>query len=249
MKKLIVNADDYGLTFGVCDGIIKACRDGIVRSTTVMINMPDIEKKLDMIKKCANIGMGVHLNVTCGKSVENPKEVASLLDEEGNFWRKPDLVIQKGNLGEVEKEWTAQIEKCKKLGIKITHLDTHHHAHAKKELTEIYFNLAKKYNLPARVNNMEMAQRFKAGGVRTPDYFIEEFYADRVNVENFIEIIKNLKEGVTEICSHPGVVDEELRVISSYKDYRTNELAVYTNPDIKNLIEKENISLIGFANL
>ena len=64
IKRLIVNADDYGLSEGVCLGILKAHRDGILTSTTCMMNMENIEKYLEMTKDYPNLGLGVHLNIT-----------------------------------------------------------------------------------------------------------------------------------------------------------------------------------------
>ena len=59
IKRLIVNADDYGLSEGVCLGILKAHRDGILTSTTCMMNMENIEKYLEMTKDYPNLGLGV----------------------------------------------------------------------------------------------------------------------------------------------------------------------------------------------
>lgn len=246
MKKLIVNADDYGLTYGVCKGIIKACNDGIVRSTTVMINMPEIENKIELLNYCNNLKTGVHLNVTCGEPVSDPKDVPTLLNETGSFWRKPDIVIEKADISQVEKEWTAQIEKALKLGLKISHIDTHHHSHTKPQLTDIYMKLAKKYNIAARSNNPVMAEHFRQNGIKTTDYFIEEFYGDKVSKENFIKIINNLSDGSTEVCSHPAFIDDELVKISSYREYRLNELETYIDKDILNLITQNNIEITSF---
>ena len=81
IKRLIVNADDYGLSEGVCLGILKAHRDGILTSTTCMMNMENIEKYLEMTKDYPNLGLGVHLNITVGKPLTN----VSFVDEKGNF--------------------------------------------------------------------------------------------------------------------------------------------------------------------
>ena len=81
IKKLIVNADDFGLSEGVCLGILKAHRDGILTSTTCMMNMENIEKYLEMTKAYPNLGLGVHLNITVGK----PLTKVSFIDEKGNY--------------------------------------------------------------------------------------------------------------------------------------------------------------------
>lgn len=249
MKKLIVNADDFGLTQGVCAGITKSYNEGIIRSATVMINIPDIEKKIQDLKFCKDIGVGLHLNVTYGVPVSGPEEVKSLLSENGSFWRTPNLVISHAKTEDVEKEWAAQIEKCLRLGLKIGHIDTHHHTHIKEPLTPVYLKLAKKYNLAARTNDEAMAHRFRKEGVKTTDYFVQDFYGDKVSKENFISIINNLQDGSTEICSHPALIDEELVKVSSYVTERLEELKTYTDAGIIKLISEENIELINFTKL
>ena len=124
IKKLIVNADDFGLSEGVCLGILKAHRDGILTSTTCMMNMENIEKYLEMTKAYPNLGLGVHLNITVGK----PLTKVSFIDEKGNFKSRDTyknreaIVLQE----ELYQEWKAQIEKFIKItGHKPTHLDSH----------------------------------------------------------------------------------------------------------------------------
>ena len=91
IKKLIVNADDFGLSEGVCLGILKAHRDGILTSTTCMMNMENIEKYLEMTKAYPNLGLGVHLNITVGK----PLTKVSFIDEKGNIKIEKRLYYKK----------------------------------------------------------------------------------------------------------------------------------------------------------
>ena len=93
IKKLIVNADDFGLSEGVCLGILKAHRDGILTSTTCMMNMENIEKYLEMTKAYPNLGLGVHLNITVGK----PLTKVSFIDEKTRF-KKCENVTAKSAL-------------------------------------------------------------------------------------------------------------------------------------------------------
>ena len=128
IKRLIVNADDYGLSEGVCLGILKAHRDGILTSTTCMMNMENIEKYLEMTKDYPNLGLGVHLNITVGKPLTN----VSFVDEKGNFKSRDTYTNREAIVSQEElyQEWKAQIEKfIKIMGHKPTHLDSHHHVH------------------------------------------------------------------------------------------------------------------------
>ena len=82
IKKLIVNADDFGLSEGVCLGILKAHRDGILTSTTCMMNMENIEKYLEMTKAYPNLGLGVHLNITVGKPLTKVSFIKEISNQE-----------------------------------------------------------------------------------------------------------------------------------------------------------------------
>ena len=107
IKRLIVNADDYGLSEGVCLGILKAHRDGILTSTTCMMNMENIEKYLEMTKDYPNLGLGVHLNITVGKPLTN----VSFVDEKGNFKSRDTYTNREAIVSQEElyQEWKAQI--------------------------------------------------------------------------------------------------------------------------------------------
>ena len=73
--KLIVNADDYGMTKGVNLGIIEAHKNGIVTSTTLMVTMPEVEHGLALSKDYPNLGIGLHLNCTLGKPLTDCKSL------------------------------------------------------------------------------------------------------------------------------------------------------------------------------
>ena len=156
IKKLIVNADDFGLSEGVCLGILKAHRDGILTSTTCMMNMENIEKYLEMTKAYPNLGLGVHLNITVGK----PLTKVSFIDEKGNFKSRDTyknreaIVLQE----ELYQEWKAQIEKF----IKIT-------GHKLKSNRAVVLKLAHEYDLPIRQETY-LQKDFE------PVYFEELFY-------------------------------------------------------------------------
>mgnify|MGYP000435350747 CR=1 FL=1 len=90
-------------------GILKAHRDGILTSTTCMMNMENIEKYLEMTKDYPNLGLGVHLNITVGKPLTN----VSFVDEKEILNQEILIQIEKLSLSQEElyQEWKAQIEK------------------------------------------------------------------------------------------------------------------------------------------
>ena len=132
MKLLIVNADDFGRSPGVNQGILDAHTQGIVTSTTVMINLPDAAPGLDLLQQHApDLGTGLHLNLTSGRPVSGPDRVRSLVNDSGAFYTIGEWAaqIETFDPDHVQREITAQIERFISLtGQPPDHLDAHHHA-------------------------------------------------------------------------------------------------------------------------
>jgi chitin disaccharide deacetylase len=153
-KRLIVNADDYGRTAGVSDGILQAHREGIVTSTTAMMNMPGIERPLRMARQEPDLGLGVHLVFTAGQPVLPPDEVPTLVDSSGHFltvdvWQTS---LGRMDLSELWAEWQAQIVMFHGVFVaKPDHLDCHHFIYLQPPIFELYLRLAQQERVPARV--------------------------------------------------------------------------------------------------
>jgi len=154
MKLLIVNADDFGWTEGVNRGIVDAHRDGIVTSTSLLANGAAFANAVQLARENPALGVGVHLNLSDGPPILRRWEVSSFADKRGQFWARPGNLFMrrwagKLRLGEVEREWAAQIERVRNAGIAITHLDGHKHVHMIPGLFSIALRLAQRYSIPA----------------------------------------------------------------------------------------------------
>src|SRR5262245_60919462 len=90
-RTLIVNADDFGLTEGVSRGILEAHARGIVTSTTLLVNRGVGGQQLEQLRG-SGLGVGLHVNLTLGAPVSDPRRVPSLIDVEGRFVRDPAAV-------------------------------------------------------------------------------------------------------------------------------------------------------------
>lgn len=198
-QKLIVNADDFGLTPGVNYGIIEAFKYGILTSTTLMINQPFVEHAIDLKKKYRNLGVGIHITFDKGKALIGK---SSLTDENGTLLKFP-LLKEKGKEEDFYAEAKKQIEKFIELvGEKPTHIDSHHHIHMKIPGAIIAIEkLSKEYDLNFRKNEI----------------LIEDFYDELVNLEKLLEMLKNKKSSTVELMCHPGYIDFELLETSSYR--------------------------------
>ena len=86
----------------------------------------------------------------------------------------------------------------------------------------------------------------RAAGVRTPDHFIDRFYAEKVSFETLEEILEGLPEGTSELMCHPGFVDEQLEAGSTYVAERVWEVEVLRDPAIRQLVRAKSIQLVGY---
>jgi predicted glycoside hydrolase/deacetylase ChbG (UPF0249 family) len=133
-KQLIINADDYGWGKKLTDTIIECHLNGIVTSTTLMVNMPASEYAAKRALGFSLLSVGVHLNLTEGTPILPYREVPDLVNEQGVFPGNSTQSIRlwrygKNIFNQVYRELSAQIEYCQFLGITPSHCDSHHGIH------------------------------------------------------------------------------------------------------------------------
>lgn len=229
--KVLFNADDFGLTKGVTDGIIKAHTDGVVNSATLMMNGKALDYAVSEAKKHPSLKVGIHLVLTWGKPISN--DVPALIHSDGTFkYKNTFQSMDAPDTSEVEKEWEAQIDAFLKTGVPLHHIDSHHHIHGWEPLKEVVIKLARKYNVPVRF--VESLKDY-------PDILLTEalwldFYSDGIDL-NIFDKLKKLNAASVEIMTHPAIVDEDLRQVSSYTDKRPKELDILCSLDVPSWVE------------
>lgn len=152
MKRLIVNADDFGYTRGTNAGIIRGFRDGIITSTTIMANGAAFENAVDHAKENPTLGVGVHLVLVGEASVEPARMIPSLASSEGRLPATLGELIRKLFAGAVRgedlaRELRAQIGKVFRAGIRPTHLDSHKHTHSHPKVMEQVAQVAEEFGI------------------------------------------------------------------------------------------------------
>jgi predicted glycoside hydrolase/deacetylase ChbG (UPF0249 family) len=153
-KKLIINADDYGRSPGVSRGILQAHREGIVTSTTAMINQPQVEAQLAEALTCPELGMGLHLVFSAWRPILPPEAIPSLVDSDGSFLSQHDLWARAEDVSpaHLRAELAAQLELFVAWAGRLPdHLDCHHFVHLYPPFFQVYADLAAKFHLPLRV--------------------------------------------------------------------------------------------------
>jgi predicted glycoside hydrolase/deacetylase ChbG (UPF0249 family) len=269
---LIVNADDFGLTESVSRGILQAHREGILTSTTFMVNFPWAPDMAPLLAEAPRLGVGVHLNLTTGAPLLPPEQVPTLVAGDGAFSKSMLRMFTRVDVADVRREWAAQIERgTQLLGRLPTHLDTHRYLHGHPRFAAVLIDLARTYKIPAvrclyPGPDLAMSQMFQAwnpvrfmveralrrsaeltaeSGLHRPAATL----AGDFDLPELLAKLDTVGARVAELVSHPGLVDEQLRSLSSMQEHREEELAALTAPAARAKIAERGITLITFADL
>lgn len=240
--KLIVNADDFGMSRGVNLGIIEAHKNGIVTSTTLMVTMPEVEQALLLAKDCPNLGIGLHLNCTLGKPLTDCK---SLIKDSGEFYKPRENPNQAlFDEEEIYREFSAQYDLfVRQVGRKPTHLDSHLYAH------QVY-SKAKAAALRLANEKGIAIREFQAEGYEPTVFYGDFKYKEGETIAELMEKLVGdtpiLNSETVELMCHPAYVDNALFTMSTYTIGRIKELDILTSEEAKSFVKKNNIELINF---
>lgn len=263
MKRLIINADDFGYSRGVNYGIVDSHRAGILTSTTIMAGMPGFAHAVELAREVPTLGIGIHLTLTCGRPVLSGHK--TLVDDTGafprlGFYEDPETEV---SADEVRSEWTAQIERVLDAGIKPTHLDSHHHIHTYKDLWEVFVELAHAYRLPVR-ESAPIRPQVDLGDLGHPDCLIDPINPSGVD---FSMPFDAYREGMlrgtvrqldkafetnecVELMAHPAYVDHLLFTSSSFNAHRAVEADLLQSAEARDAVEQlGDVELVSFKAL
>jgi hypothetical protein len=269
-KLLIIHADDAGLSHSENQATIQALSTGSVNSYSIMVPCPWFHEMALFAKTHPQFDHGVHLTLTC--EWENYKfgpvlpvhEVPSLVDENGHFPKKRDVLKKQASATEVAKELSAQIEKALSYGLRPTHIDSHMYSvGSDSAFFEVYRELGKKYNLPVQVN----AQLLSMVGL-DPDTIIQEgdFVVDQVHLgsydhfekgqlgNQYMDILDNLAEGLNVILIHTAFDNREMQGVTINHPnfgsaWRQIDFDTFTSEAVKSKIEENGIKLITWGEI
>jgi hypothetical protein len=250
-RLLIVNADDFGRSAGVDNGIVRAHGEGIVTSTTFMTNAPGTPHAAALARATPSLDLGVHLVLTYARPLSDPARIPSLVRADGSFWRPSELLARPIDRKEALIEYRAQYGRARQLiGREPTHIDTHHWVHDHPALSWAVCELARETGAAARSHTPAQRDEYRAKGVRTPDHFTREFqHPGHIEVADLLALLARVEDGVTELMCHPGEPDPELVATSAYARERPIELATLTDARVRAALDQRRIKLATFAEL
>lgn len=258
--KLLVQADDYGITRGVSKGIIYGIEHGIIRNTGIFTNMPWSEECAKWIDPFSSkIALGIDLNLTTGSPLCDKDMIPSLVNSDGSFHsssesRKLDAELGSChvNIDEAYMELTAQIEKYIEL-FKRKPDYIHSHAYTTIEIEKLESQLAKQYGIPYCSDIMNEYVGIGVGEYRIPWYNKPATLENQANSSLKDYIISNekelLKKDYVMLIGHMGYVDEDLLRMSSYSLYRAMDLAAVIDEEIICWVKENSVDLITYKEL
>jgi hopanoid biosynthesis associated protein HpnK len=150
--RLIINADDFGISDEVNEAVIRAYKDGVLTSTSLMVTGAAFEQAVRLAHENPGLAVGIHLVTVVGKSVLSHTEIPTLVDREGNFSNNPTAAGLKYFFSvrarrELRKELAAQFEKFRSTGLPLSHIDGHLHLHVHPVIFDAALKLGAKYGV------------------------------------------------------------------------------------------------------
>jgi hopanoid biosynthesis associated protein HpnK len=282
VPRLIVNADDFGLTSGVNRAILEAHRRGIVTSATLMACGARFAEAVQLAAQAPTLSVGCHVLLIDARPLLAGQEIPSLVlkNTGGEAQFRNSMLHFAGralarhlDADEIEAEIIAQIRKLQQAGIQVSHLDSHKHTHLFPAVFRPMLRAAQKCGVRAVRNAFEplfvagtrqwkrrfqlrilsayqksFRQALAESGLVSPDACIGVAATGGLDFHRFRALVENLPDGTWELVTHPGYNDRELDAVNTrLRASRETELALLTSGAVKELLERERIELISYA--
>jgi predicted glycoside hydrolase/deacetylase ChbG (UPF0249 family) len=269
-KLLIINADDLGVAHSEDVATFAALDRSLISSATVMVPCPWFTEVAAYAKSHPQADLGLHLTLTAEWDAYRWGPVApralvpSLVGPEGYFYPDSDSVTKHAHPEEVEIELRAQIERAKSMGLNPSHLDAHMHVlYRTPELFDVFQKVARDYRLPIRMarNDSLFSSKIEQMQRQDPNAPIPDaIYSPGADVpadhwvDYYVNHIRNLQPGVTEVFVHLAHDDAETQAIMvNHADWgatwRQREFDTVSNPAIRKAVEENHVIVIGWRDI
>jgi len=268
-RQLIVNADDFGFTPDVNQGIVEAHRRGILTATTLMANGAAFDDAVRLAHETPSLDIGCHLVLIGGRSLLTGRAYPLTVPRLAAALAGRDL--------RAYDELKAQVRRIVEAGLRPTHLDTHKHTHLAPPVLDAVARIGEEFGIrwvrrpfdfpmsslrgaiPAmkRVTSQALGllrRRFQRvlerHSCRTTDHFAGFQITGRFHTAELVELLAMLPEGSTELMCHPGLCGEALRgARTRLKESRERELEALIAPEVRAALERNQVKLTGYAGL
>ena len=273
-RLLVINADDMGLTPGVCRAVERAHADGVVSSTSVLAVGAAFERAATAVRDAGRLALGAHLAMVGeDRPLLSAREVPTLVDREGRFPLSYRTVVARGAAGRIDaddvaREFRAQLERVRGIGVPVTHLDTHQHTHLWPAVAAVVVELAREagircVRLPesrrrgplavgVRLLAARLRRRLDRAALVTTDAYAGLDEAGHLDGERFAVALRQLTDGgavTAEVNTHPGEAGESELTRFDWGYRWGDELAMLTAPSTRAQVERLGWRLGTFADV
>ncbi|AGA28596.1 carbohydrate deacetylase [Singulisphaera acidiphila] len=225
---LIVNADDFGLSDGVNQGVIRAYEEGLVTSASLMTGGAAAEDAAAYARLNPELSVGLHL------------DFGEWLFRDGDWHQTRQVVPLPNDRAASASEAARQIDRFLQIvGRPPTHLDSHQHAHRDEPLRSVVLEAAQRWGIPVRHAHPEVRYCGRFYGQTSRG----EPFPQAITAENLVGILNGLPEGWTELACHPGLGNDAPAV---YRTERADEVAALCAPSVRSSLAETGIALRSF---
>jgi chitin disaccharide deacetylase len=229
-RRLIVNADDFGQSAGINEGIVWCHGAGIVTSASLMVRWPWSWAAAIYARQRPDLSVGLHV------------DLGEWVCRDG-AWLPVYAVASRSDAPAIKAEILGQLETFERLVERPpTHLDSHQHVHAAEPARSIVAEIGARLGVPCRRGSDRVAH-------------CGEFYGqthdgrplnDAISVEHLIEILKTMPAGTTELSCHPGLRHD---APGMYVAEREQEIRALCDPRVRAAIQDQGIELVSFGDI
>ncbi|PKQ16548.1 MAG: hopanoid biosynthesis associated protein HpnK [Actinobacteria bacterium HGW-Actinobacteria-7] len=268
-RELVVNADDFGWSHSVNEGIVECHQTGIVTRTSILATGWAFEHAVELAKATPTLGIGMHLNIYRGNTILPAEKIPTLVGPDGKLlgsWQEivGRLVRGRFDLAQVEAELRAQIQHVLAAGLTPAHLDSEKHLHLWPSMFDVVCKLAVEFGIPEvrtvreplgakpiplmlgvfSARNAGVAHRH---GISTSDSTVGVTYPP-IDDAALERILRSARGSRVEFVVHPGHVDAEFMELQSHVANRLvcsreEELAVLASPDSREAVNRAGFRL------
>jgi predicted glycoside hydrolase/deacetylase ChbG (UPF0249 family) len=275
--QLVVNADDFGLSPGISRGILRAHREGVVTSTSVLGNCDDLAGACALLADAPELGVGVHLSLVGGRPIADAARVRTLTGPDGAFRRRAQDFFtswMKGgvDIAEIELEFDAQISRLRDAGLRPDHLNTHRHLGFVPAVGRALESAARRQGIlgirsaverptlawltePARgleaglLTGLAWLTRRRMGALRHGPQSWGFVEVGRLDEVRILEILGRMGAGPHELICHPGEEDDVDAEPGEEPHLRAHELVALTSHKVRRAFERRGVRLCRWQDL
>ena len=246
MKRVIVTADDFGRCPSVNQAVIQAHQKGILTCASLMVSADATDEAIALAKAHSSLKVGLHLVLVDGLAVLPKKEIPDLVDETQRFSDCPASSGLRYFLStrikrQLVQECKAQIEKFLDSGLKMDHLNSHHHLHIHPSVANIVAVMLPWVN--------RLRQKLQQAGIAHNREIFGLYETGAMLEETWLRLIPKIKPGVTEIFCHPAVTKRTHHQESTRTHYHVDEFEALLSLKVKDRLMRAKVALTSFSDI